>query len=107
MGGARCKAVESQWEMSLSKVVLHGKRKLQGGRVSVGEALEQSCAPWEEEAVRWPSPSGKDPWAKLCSMGGGSCKVAKSQWERPLSETVLNGRSKMQGGRVPVGEALE
>ncbi|KAL2517343.1 hypothetical protein Adt_13590 [Abeliophyllum distichum] len=36
-------------------------------------------------------------------MGGASCKVAKSQWERLLREALLHWRSKLQSGRVLVG----
>ncbi|KAL2533738.1 hypothetical protein Adt_07089 [Abeliophyllum distichum] len=105
IGGASCKVAKSQWRRLLSEAVLHGKSKLQGGRVPVEEALERSCASWEEQAAR--SPSGGGPWTKLCYMGGGSCKVAESQWERPVGEAVFHGRSKLQGGRVLVREALE
>ncbi|KAL2517869.1 hypothetical protein Adt_14116 [Abeliophyllum distichum] len=84
MGGASCKVVESQWERLLHEALLHGRSKLQGGRVPVGEAIARSIAPCEEEAARWPSPSRRDSCAKRCSMGG----------------------DKLQSGRVPVGEAL-
>ncbi|KAL2486857.1 hypothetical protein Adt_31613 [Abeliophyllum distichum] len=72
----------------------------------VGKALARSVAPSNERGARWPSPSGRGTCAKYRSMGGASCKVAESQWERHLSEVLLHQRSKLQCGRVLVGEAL-
>ncbi|KAL2466095.1 hypothetical protein Adt_41946 [Abeliophyllum distichum] len=54
----------------------------------------------------WPSPSGRGTCTKHCSMRGASCNVAESQWKRHLREALHHGRSKLQCGRVPVGEAL-
>ncbi|KAL2466110.1 hypothetical protein Adt_41961 [Abeliophyllum distichum] len=104
--GASCKVVESQWERHLREALLHGRSKLQCSRVPVGEVLAQSVAPWEEQAARWLSPSGRGTCAKRCSMGGASCNVAESHYERHLHEALLHGRSKLQGGRVTVGKAL-
>ncbi|KAL2475047.1 hypothetical protein Adt_35783 [Abeliophyllum distichum] len=79
---------------------------MQGGRVPVREALAQSIAPCEEKAARWSNPSGRSSCVKRCFMGGASCKVAESQWERLLHEALVHGRGKLLGGRVPVGKAL-
>ncbi|KAL2512975.1 hypothetical protein Adt_18575 [Abeliophyllum distichum] len=38
-------------------------------------------------------------------MERASCKVVEFQWEKLLRETLLHGRSKLLGGRVPVREA--
>ncbi|KAL2466106.1 hypothetical protein Adt_41957 [Abeliophyllum distichum] len=106
MEGASCNVAESQWERNLREVLLRGRSKLQCARVPVREALARSVTPWEEQAARWPSPSGRDTCAKRCSMGGASCKVAESPWKRHLRDVLLHGRNKLQGGRVPVGEVL-
>ncbi|KAL2480243.1 hypothetical protein Adt_33209 [Abeliophyllum distichum] len=72
----------------------------------MGEALARSVAPWEKQVAMWPSPSRRGPCAKCCSMERASCNMAESQMERYLHEALLNVRSKLQCGRVPVGEAL-
>ncbi|KAL2466109.1 hypothetical protein Adt_41960 [Abeliophyllum distichum] len=54
----------------------------------------------------WSSPSGRGTCMKFCSMRGASCNVAESQWKRHLCEALHHGRSKLQCGRIPVGEAL-
>ncbi|KAL2486137.1 hypothetical protein Adt_30893 [Abeliophyllum distichum] len=103
---ARYKVAEFQWEWLLREALLHGRSKLRGGRVPMGEALAQSVVPWEEQAARWPSPSGRGSCAKRYSMERASYKVVESPWERLLHEALLHGSSKLQGGQVPMGEAL-
>ncbi|KAL2466107.1 hypothetical protein Adt_41958 [Abeliophyllum distichum] len=106
MGGASCNVAQSQWARHLHEALLHEWSKMQCGRVPVEEALTRSIAPWKEQAAMWPSPSGRGTCTKRYSMGGASYKVAESQWERHLRDALHHGRSKLQCGRVPVGETL-
>ncbi|KAL2481039.1 hypothetical protein Adt_34005 [Abeliophyllum distichum] len=100
MGGASCKVAESQWERPLSEAVLHGRSKLQGGRVLVlvlvEEALERSCAPWEEQAA---SATGRD---TLGCVGGEASPSVSPSMEGVLPIRGVDGST---GEAIPIDAA--